>query len=98
MSAAGVAWRGLELAALAGLGAGLWLVYQESRAARLERIRRAQYDEIDIYEARLILYAVETLGECQPCREMLDRVRERSKRWAPAPDGYERDGPTLRKL
>lgn len=112
MKAATIAWRGLELGALAGIGYGVWRAYQqlmairqdgekllaESLAARLERTRRAQNDEVDIYEARLVLHALETLGECQPCREQLDRIRERSKRWAPAPEGYTRDGSTLRKL
>lgn len=48
-------------------------------------INRAQADELDVYRARRVLAALETLPECEHCRASILRIADRRKVWASKP-------------
>lgn len=50
-------------------------------------VERAQVDEWDVYRARRVLAALETLPECAPCYSEILKIEDRRRVWAkhPAP-------------
>lgn len=45
-------------------------------------ITRAQTDEYDVYVARRVIAALETLPECEPCRSEIAKIADRRRVWA----------------
>lgn len=72
------------------IGGATVIIIREVRRARNEsqHILRAQYDEQDIFYARRMVEALNTLPECDQCRERIEYMRvDRRKLWAPALKG-----------
>lgn len=59
----------------------------EAKAAKAAaaEISRAQVDEWDVYRARRVLAALETLPECAPCYREILKVEDRRRVWAKQP-------------
>jgi hypothetical protein len=77
---------------LATVGAVLKELHTEAQASAAERERRraneaaeALYDAETVRAARLIVSALDTLDECQPCRERLERMIDRRRLWPRQP-------------
>ena len=48
-------------------------------------VERAQVDEWDVYRARRVLAALETLPECAPCHSEILKIEDRRRVWAKQP-------------